>query len=84
MQLLVSQFVPVKIKRELAKPSYLGSRIRRVEAQVLHERVKVFIAVKRHETVLDAASGDYGVDGLAHRNSQIGALLGVGGKIREC
>lgn len=51
---------------------------------MLHEGVQVLVAVKQHETALDAASGDYGVDGLAHRNSQIGALLGVGGKIREC
>lgn len=50
---------------------------------MLHEGVTVLVAVKQHETILDAASGDYGIDGLAHRNSQIGALLGVGGKIRE-
>lgn len=58
--------------------------IRPREAKMLHEGVTVLVAVKQHETALDAASGDYGVDGLAHRNSQIGALLGVGGKIREC
>lgn len=50
---------------------------------MLHEGVTVLVAVKQHETAFDAASGDYGVDGLAHRNSQIGALLGVGGKVRE-
>lgn len=50
---------------------------------MLHEGVQVLVAVKQHETALNAASGDYGVDGLAHRNFQIGALLGVGGKIRE-
>lgn len=57
--------------------------IRPREAKMLHEGATVLVAVKQHETALDAASGDYGVDGLAHRNSQIGALLGVGGKIRE-
>lgn len=36
---------------------------------MLHEGVTVLVAVKQHETALDAASGDYGVDGLAHRNS---------------
>ena len=37
---------------------------------MLHKRFKVFIAIKQHETALHAASRDYGVDGLAHRNSQ--------------
>ena len=37
---------------------------------MLHERFKVFIAIKQQETALHAASRDYGVDGFAHRNSQ--------------
>lgn len=43
---------------------------RRAETKVLHERIKVFFAVKQQETALHAASRNYGVDGFAHRNSQ--------------
>ena len=48
----------------------LGPRHRRLKSEVLHERIKILVAVKQCQSSLNTACRDQCVDGFSHSDSK--------------